>query len=99
MSELLSPTINEKREISLPNPFDYNSRKQFLPLIKGNLDNIDLVLDFNGVETLDSSALGMLLMARERVGGIKSRISLINCSDRIRKILTVAQFHMLFRMV
>ncbi|MBF0358355.1 MAG: STAS domain-containing protein [Magnetococcales bacterium] len=82
--------------IQIPNPFNYHARKDFLPQIQENPEDSELILDFNGVSSLDSAALGMLLMAREQCKGIKGRISLINCNDTVKQILTIAQFHMLF---
>lgn len=86
-----------KREIKVPNPFTYGAKQRFLPQLRENFTDYELVLDFEGVDYVDSSALGMLLMARERVGGTKARISLINCNPKIQKILTMAQFHVLFK--
>ncbi|MBF0195959.1 MAG: STAS domain-containing protein [Magnetococcales bacterium] len=82
--------------IQVPNPFNYHARKEFLPKIQENPVDSELTLDFEGVSSLDSAALGMLLMAREQCKGVKGRISLINCSEPVKQILTIAQFHMLF---
>ncbi|MBF0455896.1 MAG: STAS domain-containing protein [Magnetococcales bacterium] len=97
MSDQLETGSILKKEIKVPNPFDFSARKHFLPQIKQDMENFELVLDFSGVNHLDSSALGMLLMAREKVGGTRARISLVNCNQKIQRILSVAQFHMLFR--
>lgn len=97
MNTQSSSTGNQTKRISIPNPFDYKSRKSFLPLLRDNMDDCELILDFKGVQHLDSSALGMLLMAREKVGGSRARISLVNCNENIRKILTIAQFDILFK--
>jgi len=47
---------------------------------------------------MDSSALGMLLMMREYLGGNDASISITNCSSDIKNILTVANFQGLFNM-
>ncbi|MBF0193908.1 MAG: STAS domain-containing protein [Magnetococcales bacterium] len=83
--------------IKIPNPFNFQARKTFLPQIKANPAGEELILDFEGVTTLDSAALGMLLMAREQTKDTSSRVSLINCNDSVKQILEVAQFHMLFK--
>jgi HptB-dependent secretion and biofilm anti anti-sigma factor len=90
---------NDTMNIQIPNPFTYQSRKEFLPVVKSIVidTNSELTLDFNGVDMIDSSALGMLLIAREKARGTEGRVSLINCNDKIKKILTVAQFDMLFK--
>jgi HptB-dependent secretion and biofilm anti anti-sigma factor len=84
-------------KIMIPNPFNFQARKTFLPQIKANPVGEELVLDFNGVSTLDSAALGMLLMAREQTKSSAGRVSLVNCNDAIKQVLEVAQFHMLFK--
>ena len=45
---------------------------------------------------LDSSALGMLLLLREHVGGDDSDIRVVNSSPDVRKILGVSNFDKLF---
>jgi HptB-dependent secretion and biofilm anti anti-sigma factor len=82
--------------IQIPNPFNYHARKDFLPQVQENPEDPELTLDFDGVSSLDSAALGMLLMAREQRKGVTGRISLINCNEAVKQILTIAQFHMLF---
>jgi anti-anti-sigma factor len=61
-------------------------------------DHIKFIIDMSGANYMDSSALGMLLMMREFLGGNDADISIINCSQDIRNILTVANFQMLFNM-
>jgi hypothetical protein len=75
MAGLFNSSIRQKVRIQIPNPFNYGSRKDFLPQLKGDMANFDLILDFSGVDILDSSALGMLLLAREKVKGTKGKIS------------------------
>ena len=54
-------------------------------------------VDMGSAEYLDSSALGMLLLLRERAGGDRSDIAIVNCSPAINKILTISNFHKLFK--
>jgi len=54
------------------------------------------VIDLARAEYLDSSALGLLVLLREHAGGDESSIEIINCSSDIRRILTIANFHLLF---
>lgn len=61
-------------------------------------ENIEFILDMSGANYMDSSALGMLLMMREYLGGNAADISIINCSPDIKNILTVANFQSLFKM-
>ena len=48
------------------------------------------------VEYVDSSALGMLLMLRERAGGEKADINIVNLNSDLKKIFSTANFHKLF---
>ncbi len=84
--------------IQIPDPLNYMSRKDILPQIMTLPTGSELTLNFNGVTTIDSSGLGILLLAREKVKGSSSKkVSLVNCNDQIKKIFEIAQFHILFK--
>lgn len=53
-------------------------------------------VDLRGTTYIDSSALGMLLLLREHVGGDRAKIRIINAPQEIRQILMIANFHRLF---
>jgi anti-anti-sigma factor len=55
------------------------------------------LIDLKGTEYMDSSALGMLLLLRERNGGDQADIRIVNCNPEIRKIFSIANFDRLFR--
>ncbi|RDH82183.1 MAG: anti-anti-sigma factor [endosymbiont of Escarpia spicata] len=55
-------------------------------------------IDLSNVPYMDSSALGMLLMLRERAGGDKADITLIGFNDEIGQILNVSCFDNLFKL-
>lgn len=57
-----------------------------------------IVLDMSELEYLDSSALGMLLMLRERAGGPAANIEIVNCSPTIFKILSTVKFDKIFNL-
>jgi anti-anti-sigma factor len=54
------------------------------------------VVDLKEATYLDSSALGMLLLLRDHVGGDESRVSMVNTSSDVRKILAISNFDKLF---
>jgi anti-anti-sigma factor len=62
-------------------------------------DKIKFVIDMTGANYMDSSALGMLLMMREYLGGNEADITITNCSQDIKNILTVANFQTLFNVL
>jgi len=61
-------------------------------------EKMKFIINMSGANYMDSSALGMLLMMREYLGGNAANISIINCSPDIKNILTVANFQSLFHM-
>lgn len=52
-------------------------------------------VDLSMTTFMDSSALGMLLLLREKAGD-SAHIELVNANDEVAKILQIAQFHQLF---
>ncbi len=83
--------------LSISGRFDITMYKDFGDSYKDHLGSISTcVLDMAEAEYLDSSALGMLLMLRERVGGENADLTIANCNDGIRKIFATANFDKLF---
>jgi anti-anti-sigma factor len=58
---------------------------------------IAYVIDMAGTDYMDSSALGMLLLLRERVGNDKAEIAITHCNPEIRKIFKISNFDRLFK--
>lgn len=56
----------------------------------------EMEIDLGGVEYLDSSALGMLLLLKERVGS--KPVILSNVKGTVKSVLEIANFHQLFTM-
>lgn len=80
--------------------FDFAVQNEFRDCYY-NLNNAEgskFIIDMGGANYMDSSALGMLLMMREYLGGNSADISIINTSADIKNILTVANFQSLFAM-
>lgn len=83
--------------ISITGRFDISSYKDFTQAYKDRPESLSkIVLDMAEVEYMDSSALGMILMLRERAGGEKSFISMVNCGPGIIRTLKTANFDKLF---
>jgi HptB-dependent secretion and biofilm anti anti-sigma factor len=55
-----------------------------------------LEVNFAGVDYLDSSALGMLLMLRERIEAVGKSLKLCKPSNSVAQILEIANFTRLF---
>ncbi|MBF0475505.1 MAG: STAS domain-containing protein [Deltaproteobacteria bacterium] len=55
------------------------------------------IVDMSGTEYIDSSALGMLLILREKAGGDKADITLLNPNSDIKKTLRTVTFDKFFK--
>lgn len=55
-----------------------------------------IIIDLGAVEYIDSAALGMLLLARERASAVGKQIELANCSGSAKAVLDIANFQKLF---
>ncbi len=85
--------------ISISGRFDFAVQNEFRDSYysTGPDDGVRFVIDMANASYMDSSALGMLLMMREHLGGNNASITLSNCMAEIRNILTVANFQSLFK--
>lgn len=55
-----------------------------------------LIVDLSDVSYIDSSALGMLLLLRERMTAAEKAIELVNCQPSVRQVFAIANFNKLF---
>jgi anti-anti-sigma factor len=84
--------------IKISGRFDFDLHQEFRQAFdQADQQQLRYVIDLADAEYMDSSALGMLLLLRERAGGDRSDISIVNCSPAINKILTISNFHKLFK--
>lgn len=77
--------------------FDFGIHQEFrkaTELAESGVSSI--IVDMGRVDYLDSSALGMLLVLRDKVGESKSAIRIKNAKPEVRKILEIANFNKLF---
>lgn len=88
-----------KAVIKLTGRFDFNTHREFRgayePLI-GDAGVRSVVVDFTGVDYLDSSALGMLLMLRDKLGGANKEVALTGVRGNVKQVLDIANFGKLF---
>jgi anti-anti-sigma factor len=92
-------TITEGRAvIRLDGRFDFNSHRDFREAVDSALASPASVItvDLKGVEYLDSSALGMLLMLRDRAKSAAREVKLTGCRNAVKQILDIANFGKLF---
>ncbi|MDX9943367.1 MAG: STAS domain-containing protein [Azonexus sp.] len=88
--------------IELVGRFDFNTHRDFRtayePLI-ADLACKAITVDFSRVDYLDSSALGMLLMLRDKMGGAGKEVVLSGVQGNVKQVLEIANFSKLFRIV
>lgn len=84
--------------IRIANRFDITTYVDFKDAFSDRLDRISkTILDFSGVEFVDSTALGMLLMLREQAGGDAADITIRGCGAEIKTIFDTVNFGQLFK--
>lgn len=86
--------------IKLVGRFDFNTHREFRaayePLITDSAVR-SVAVDFAGVDYLDSSALGMLLMLRDKLGGANKEVALTGVRGNVKQVLDIANFSKLFQ--
>ncbi len=85
--------------LALKGRFDFHSNADFRRVYEEELQgdgSQGIEVDFRGVDYMDSSALGMLLLLKSRAGDVNREISLVNCTGTIRQILDVVNFGKMF---
>jgi anti-anti-sigma factor len=87
--------------LALQGRFDFNSHRVFREATEQALSNGEvqtLNVDMAQVEYLDSSALGMLLMLRDKTKASNRRVTLVNCRGPVKQVLEIANFAKLFEL-
>ena len=83
--------------ISVIGRFDYSLQKEFCAAFKKSNNGVNsYTVDMKETTHLDSSALGLLLLLRNHANGNASNINIVNCSDSVKRILSIASFEDLF---
>ncbi|MFK0090803.1 STAS domain-containing protein [Pseudomonas sp. NPDC090755] len=87
----------KKLTIKVKGRFDFGKHQEFREAYERKTSRPDCVeVDLKEATYLDSSALGMLLMLRDHVGGDDSEVRVVNTSSDVRKILAISNFDKLF---
>jgi anti-anti-sigma factor len=76
--------------------FGFTLHKKFREAWQNYQPGTRYVVDLGETTYIDSSALGMLLVLREEVGGDHSDIRIARSNQDVRKILKIANFDQLF---
>jgi anti-anti-sigma factor len=100
--EIKQTKNNTQSTLFLGGRFDFNSHREFKEAYSAVLADAGIQLlevNLSGIDYLDSSALGMLLMLRERAETAKKQITLSKPNATVRKILDIANFSKLFTII
>lgn len=88
--------------VHLRGRFDFGAHREFREATEEALarPNVTKVtMDLSRVDYLDSSALGMLLLLRDKAKAANRAVTLSGCSAAVRQVLDVANFGKLFTIV
>jgi len=88
---------NRSATIKINGRFDFSLHNDFRKSYKNvSISGGEYIVDLSNTDYLDSSALGMLLLLKEHAESQLSSVRLINFSEDIKEILTIASFDKLF---
>lgn len=79
--------------------FDFNSFRDFRNAYEAALDDPEarmLIVDLQNVQYIDSAALGILLLLRDRATSLGKQIELHNLQGTPKDILEIANFQKIF---
>lgn len=98
----LQVTIKEspgKVTLAMVGQFDFGSHRDFRRAGEACLkaqDATEIELNLSGVDYLDSSALGMMLLLQEKATGQGKKVFLMNVRGEVLKTLQTANFDKFF---
>ena len=90
-------TDTTKQIIQVRGRFDFSVQAEFRQAYESVEPSMQFIIDFRDADYIDSSALGMLLLARDYAGGDSAKVEIINCGPEIKNILEISNFQKLFK--
>jgi len=86
--------------VKISGRFDFSLHQDFRKLSENEAKNVKAItIDLLRTDYIDSSALGMLLILRDKVGDNKSAIKITHAKPDVKKILEIANFDKLFTLL
>ncbi len=76
--------------------FNFKAHREFRNIYKDLPGDTSIILDLANTQYMDSSAIGMLMVLWQHIGGAKFRMRIINCNETLLKILSIAKLEQLF---
>ncbi len=90
---------NDKSElrIRVSGRFDFALHQDFRQATDQASEKLrSIVVDLGATDYVDSSALGMLLVLRDKVGDRQDAVRIVRANPEVKKILQIANFDKLF---
>lgn len=97
--QIANEVSGDRATLKLGGRFDFHSHRDFRSAyekILGTGAVREIVIDFGEVDYLDSSALGMLLLLREKAEGSGKNVVLAELRGTVKQVLDIANFGKLF---
>ncbi|WP_412477983.1 STAS domain-containing protein [Azonexus sp. IMCC34839] len=95
-----STIADGKLTLRLNGRFQFDCHREFRNAYDGQVGDAKVktfVLDFSAVDYLDSSALGMLLLLREKATQAHQAVELVGVQGMVKQVLGIANFDRLFK--
>jgi anti-anti-sigma factor len=85
--------------IAISGRFDFNLHEAFQSAYEAAGSIRSFTIDMDGVDYMDSSALGMLLLLKEHAGDDANEVKIINCAPEVKNILRISNFDRMFEVI
>jgi HptB-dependent secretion and biofilm anti anti-sigma factor len=98
----MTPTVQIEGDVGrvvLSGQFDFSAHREFRQACETLISNPsikEVLVDFQNVNYLDSSALGMLLLLKEKISAASKSLALVNCRESVKQVLDIACFGKIF---
>ncbi|SEI60490.1 anti-anti-sigma factor [Allopseudospirillum japonicum] len=93
-------TQGQIAKIKLKGRFNFSAHREFRDAYTSALTDAQVKsfeIDMQDVDYIDSSALGMLLLLKERADAERKEIQIVRCSPVVLDVFKVANFKNLFK--
>ncbi len=94
-------TVADFLQVRLTGRYDFSTREQFMSQVEGAIattPTAEIRIELGGVDYIDSSALGMLLVTRDKARKRDKTVTLANARGMVKQTITAAQFDQLFNL-
>lgn len=100
--QINSKSDGARATLNLAGRFDFHSHRDFRTAYEKVLDEPqarEIEVNFGSVDYLDSSALGMLLLLKEKADAAGKSVTLASPSGVVKQVLDIANFGKLFKIL